>query len=53
VGPRDNCQRDIQSSMRSMVEEAGASGFINKPFAADQVLNAASAALREGTNGAD
>src|SRR5262245_2779271 len=31
---------DIQSSTRSMVEEAGASGFINKPFAVDEVLNA-------------
>jgi two-component system chemotaxis response regulator CheY len=44
---------DIQSSTRAMVEEAGASGFINKPFAIDQVLNAVSAALRGGTDGVD
>src|SRR5215813_7159538 len=44
---------DIQSSTRSLVEEGGASGFINKPFAADQVLNAVSKALGGGTNGVD
>jgi len=44
---------DIQSSTRSMVEEAGASAFINKPFTVDQVLNAVSAALRGGTDGTD
>jgi two-component system chemotaxis response regulator CheY len=44
---------DIQSSTRSMAEEAGASGFINKPFAADLVLNAVSIALRGGTDGLD
>src|SRR4029450_2291164 len=29
---------DIQSSTRKMVDEAGALGFINKPFISDQVL---------------
>jgi two-component system chemotaxis response regulator CheY len=36
---------DIQSSTRALVEEAGASDFINKPFAVDQVLNAVNKAL--------
>lgn len=44
---------DIQSSTRTMVEEAGASAFINKPFAVDQVLNAVSGALRGGVDGTD
>ncbi|HKF57692.1 MAG TPA: response regulator [Blastocatellia bacterium] len=44
---------DIQSSTRTMAEEAGASGFIIKPFAVDLVLNAVSAALRGGTDGID
>lgn len=39
---------DIQSSTRTMVEEAGASGFINKPFVVEQVLAAAAAALAGG-----
>jgi two-component system chemotaxis response regulator CheY len=39
---------DIQSSTRAMVEEAGASDFINKPFASDQVLRAVEAALSKG-----
>ena len=38
---------DIQSSTRTMVEEAGALAFINKPFVAEQVLAAVSAALAE------
>jgi len=38
---------DIQSSTREMVQEAGALAFINKPFAADQVLNAVNLALKE------
>ena len=39
---------DIQSSTRTMVEEAGAHAFINKPFIAEQVLAAVSAALSGG-----
>lgn len=44
---------DIQSSTRTLVKEAGASAFINKPFVADQVLSVVSGALRGGINGAD
>ena len=36
---------DIQSSTRAMVEEAGAHDFINKPFAAENVLGAVNSAL--------
>ena len=36
---------DIQSSTRVMVEEAGARGFINKPFAAENVLGAVESAM--------
>jgi two-component system, chemotaxis family, chemotaxis protein CheY len=39
---------DIQSSTRQMVDEAGAIGFINKPFLAEPVLAAVEAALAEG-----
>lgn len=39
---------DIQSSTRQMVDEAGALGFINKPFVAEQVIAAVEAALAEG-----
>lgn len=39
---------DIQSSTRKMVDEAGALGFINKPFVAEPVLAAVQAALAEG-----
>lgn len=39
---------DIQSSTRKMVDEAGALGFINKPFVSEQVLTAVAAALAEG-----
>ena len=39
---------DIQSSTRKMVDEAGALGFINKPFVSEQVLTAVKAALAEG-----
>jgi two-component system chemotaxis response regulator CheY len=39
---------DIQSSTRSMVEEAGARLFINKPFAVAQVLNAVNSVLQAG-----
>ena len=44
---------DIQSSTRTLVTEAGANAFINKPFVADQVLNAVSSTLRGGINGAN
>ena len=44
---------DIQSSTRMLVKEAGANAFINKPFVADQVLNAVSSALRGGIHGAE
>lgn len=42
---------DIQSSTRKMVDEAGALGFINKPFVAEQVIAAVQAALAEGAIG--
>ena len=44
---------DIQSSTREMVQEAGALAFINKPFSADQVLNAVNLALKEARDGID
>jgi FixJ family two-component response regulator len=36
-----------------MVQEAGALAFINKPLAADQVLNAVNLALKETSDGTD
>ena len=39
---------DIQSSTRKLVDEAGAQGFINKPFVSEQVIAAVAAALSEG-----
>ena len=39
---------DIQSSTRKMVDDAGALGFITKPFVSEQVLTAIEAALAEG-----
>jgi two-component system chemotaxis response regulator CheY len=39
---------DIQSSTRKMVDEAGAVGFIHKPFVPEQVIAAVEAALAEG-----
>jgi two-component system, chemotaxis family, chemotaxis protein CheY len=42
---------DIQSSTRKMVDEAGALGFINKPFISEQVIAAVEAALTEGATG--
>ena len=36
---------DIQSSTRSLVEEAGATAFINKPFSAESVLGAVNTVL--------
>lgn len=42
---------DIQSSTRKLVDEAGALGFVNKPFLAEQVIAAVEAALTEGATG--
>lgn len=42
---------DIQSSTRLMVDEAGANAFINKPFAAERVLEAVNIALGGGVDG--
>ena len=39
---------DIQSSTRTMVDEAGALGFITKPFISEEVIAAVEAALAEG-----
>lgn len=39
---------DIQSSTRKLVDEAGALGFINKPFISEQVIAVVEAALAEG-----
>ena len=41
---------DIQSSTRKMVEEAGAHGFITKPFVSEQVIAAVETALAEGSH---
>jgi two-component system chemotaxis response regulator CheY len=38
---------DIQTSTREMAKEAGALEFINKPFAAESVLNIVTRILRE------
>lgn len=42
---------DIQSSTRKLVDEAGALGFINKPFVSEQVVAAVKAALAKGATG--
>ena len=42
---------DIQSSTRKLVDEAGALGFIHKPFIPEQVIAAVEAALMEGAIG--
>lgn len=42
---------DIQSSTRKMVDEAGALGFINKPFVPEQVIAAVEAAISGGAIG--
>ena len=42
---------DIQSSTRKMVDEAGALGFINKPFVSEQVIAGVEAALAKGAIG--
>ena len=39
---------DIQSSTRKMVDEAGARGFITKPFVSEQVIAAVETAFAEG-----
>ena len=41
---------DIQSSTRKLVDEAGALGFINKPFISEQVIASVEAALAEGSH---
>jgi two-component system chemotaxis response regulator CheY len=42
---------DIQSSTRKMVDEAGALGFINKPFVSEQVVAAVKDAFAKGAIG--
>ena len=42
---------DIQSSTRKMVDDAGARGFIHKPFVPEQVIAAVEAAIAEGAIG--
>ena len=42
---------DIQSSTRKMVDEAGALGFVNKPFVSEQVVAAVEAVLAKGAIG--
>jgi len=44
---------DIQSATRTMAEEAGAIGYLNKPFVAKYVLSAVNAALMEGNDETD
>ena len=41
---------DIQSSTRKMADDAGALGFIHKPFVREQVIAAIEAALAEGAH---
>ena len=41
---------DIQSSTRKLVDDAGALGFINKPFVTEPVLEAVEAALAKGAS---
>jgi two-component system, chemotaxis family, chemotaxis protein CheY len=38
---------DVQSSSHDLVEEAGARGFVNKPFDRDEILDALHAAVAE------
>jgi two-component system chemotaxis response regulator CheY len=38
---------DVQSSSHELVEQAGAKGFLNKPFDRNQLLDALSAAVAE------
>jgi two-component system, chemotaxis family, chemotaxis protein CheY len=39
---------DIQNSTRDLVKTAGAAGFVTKPFATDQLINAINTALAGG-----
>lgn len=39
---------DIQSSTRRLVDEAGALGFVHKPFVAEEVIYAVETAIGEG-----
>ncbi len=38
---------DVQSSSHTMAEEAGARGFVNKPFDRDEILGALQSAVAE------
>ena len=38
---------DVQSSSHTLAEEAGAKGFVNKPFDRDEILNALQSAVAE------
>lgn len=42
---------DIQSSTRTLVHEAGALGFVHKPFVSEEVINAVETAIGEGATG--
>ena len=42
---------DIQSSTRKLVDEAGALGFVHKPFVAEEVIYAVETAIGEGDLG--
>ena len=42
---------DIQSSTRKLVDEAGALGFVHKPFIPEEVINAVETAIGEGAIG--
>ncbi|MFP5260950.1 MAG: response regulator [Blastocatellia bacterium] len=44
---------DIQSSTREMVDAAGASAFVNKPFTSDKVLGAVGKTLRGEADATD
>src|SRR5215208_2313012 len=44
---------DIQSSTREMVDEGGASGFVNKPFTSDKVLSVLNLVLQGGADEID
>jgi two-component system, chemotaxis family, chemotaxis protein CheY len=44
---------DIQSSTREMVDEGGASAFINKPFTSEKVLSVVSKVLQGGSDATD
>jgi two-component system, chemotaxis family, chemotaxis protein CheY len=44
---------DIQSSTRELVDEAGAVGFVNKPFSATEVTSAVERALVGSDHGTD